>query len=75
MQMIDATVVTTPAEAQDARWKTRAVEEYEGSLPDRRTRLRTDLATRLLGLTGRPLSLEDVYVDSDGSLAVAGEEG
>jgi len=75
MEMIEAAVVTTPGEARDTRWKTLAVEEYERSLPDKRARLRTDLAARLLGLTGRPISLERVYVDSGGRLAVAGVDG
>jgi hypothetical protein len=75
LQMIDAAVVTTQEEAQGTRWKSRVVEEYERSLPDRRARLRTELATQLLGLTGRPFSLENVYVESDGRFAVAGVDG
>jgi hypothetical protein len=75
MQMIDAAVVTTPRGAQATGWQTRAVEEYEQSFPDKRTQLRKDLAGQLLGLTGRPLPLENVYVDADGSLAVAGVDG
>jgi hypothetical protein len=74
-QMIDAPLVTTPWEARAKRWKTRAVEEYERSLPDRLARLRTDFAARLLGSTGRSLSLENVYVEADGRFAVAGVDG
>ena len=75
MQMIDAAVVTTPRGAQATGWQTRAVEEYEQSFPDKRTQLRKDLAAHRLGLTGRPLPQENVYVDADGSLAVAGVDG
>jgi hypothetical protein len=72
-QMIDAPVIVTPEKAK--RWKARTVEEYERSLPDRRARLQTDLAARLLGLTGKPLSLESVYVEAEGRFAVAGVDG
>lgn len=68
-QMIDTALVQAPG------WQARAVEEYERSLPDRLARLRTDLAPRLLGLTGRLFPPEDAYVDADGGLAVAGADG
>lgn len=74
-QMIDTPLVISPEKARATRWRARTVEEYELSLLDRRARLRTDLTTRLLGLTGKPLLLESVYVKSDGRFAVAGVDG
>lgn len=75
MQMIDPAEVVLPEDAQATEWQTSAVEEYEVALPDRRARLQTDLAARLLVLTGRSLRSENIYVDSDGRLAVAGVDG
>ena len=72
-QMIDAPMIVTPEKAK--RWKARTVEEYERSRPDRRARLQTDLAARLLSSTGRSISLESVYVVTDGRFAVAGVDG
>jgi hypothetical protein len=75
MRMIDAPVVTTQRESRAAGWRSRAVEEHERSLPEERARLRTDLAARLLKLTGMPIPQENAYVDASGRLAVAGVEG
>jgi hypothetical protein len=75
MRMIDAPVETTQGESQAAGWRSRAVEEYERSLPQERARLRTDLAAQLLGLTGMPIPQENAYVDASGRLAVAGVDG
>jgi hypothetical protein len=44
-------------------------------LPEGLAQLRTDLATRALGLAGRPLPLEGIYGDTDGWLAVVGVAG
>lgn len=67
--------VETPAEARIPRWRAQAVAEYGRSLPARRTRLRTELASRLLELTGTLLLPENLYVDTDERLAVANVDG
>jgi hypothetical protein len=72
MQMIDAAVITRSGEAQ---WQARAAEAYERCLPDMRAQMRMDLAAQLLGLTGKPLPPENVYLDAGGWLAVAGVDG
>ena len=51
-------------------WRAAAVGEYEQSLPSRHADLRTQLVARILTLTGRQISPEEIY--ADGSLAVAG---
>jgi hypothetical protein len=70
-RMGDTAIVEMSAETRTPRWRAQAVEEYERSLPARRTVLRTKLAARLLALTGRTLQPDDLYVDTDGRLAVA----
>jgi hypothetical protein len=75
MQTIDATIITTPGEAQATGWHSRAVEKYERTFTKERARLRTDLSARLLGLTGTPIPEEHVHVDASGRLAVAGVDG
>jgi hypothetical protein len=54
-------------------WQAAAVGEYEQSLPVRHADLRTQLAARILALTGQQISSEEIY--SDGCLAVAGVDG
>ena len=51
-------------------WQAAAIGEYEQSLSVRLADLRTQLAARILALTGRQISSEEIY--ADGSLAVAG---
>jgi hypothetical protein len=60
-RMVDTTIVEMPGETRTPRWRAQAVEEYE---------LRTELAARLLALTGRAHLPDDLYVDTDGRLAV-----
>jgi hypothetical protein len=62
-----------PEAERDVGWQARAVEQYDRSLPARRRDLRWDLAARVLALTGRRISPEDVYADD--SMAVAGVDG
>jgi hypothetical protein len=59
--------------AQPLRWRAAVVIEYEQTLPTRHAKLRTDLSARILGLTGRHVSPEEIY--TDGHLAVAGVDG
>jgi len=66
-------MVFTPEAVRDVGWQARAVEQYDRSLPARRRDLRWDLAARVLALTGRRISPEDVYADD--SMAVAGVDG
>src|SRR5215207_1494688 len=54
-------------------WQAAAVGEYERSLPTRHADLRTQFAARILALTGRQISSEEIY--TDGRLAVAGVDG
>jgi hypothetical protein len=70
-RMGDTALVEGSAVTRTPRWRAQAVEEYERSLPARRAGLRTEFATRLLALTGRALQPDDLYVDTDGRLAVA----
>ncbi len=60
----------TAALAQPRAWQERAVGEYEKSLPERRADLRTELATRILALTGRWVPPGDIH--AGGRMAVAG---
>jgi hypothetical protein len=59
--------------AQPLGWWAAAIGEYEQSLPSRHAKLRTDLAARILALTGRHIPPEEIY--TNGSLAVAGVDG
>lgn len=68
-------MVETPVETSIPGWRARAIAEYERSSPSRRTRLRTDLASRLLQLTGTLLPPEDLYVDADERFGVAKVDG
>ncbi len=69
------TLLAEPEVAQAAGWQARAVREYGRSLPARRTRLRTDLAARILKLTGQRITSDEIYVDATGSMALAGVDG
>jgi hypothetical protein len=66
-------ILVAPEAERDVGWQARAVEQYDRSLPARRRDLRWDLAARVLALTGRRISPEDVYADD--SMAVAGVDG
>ncbi|MGH3086059.1 MAG: hypothetical protein ACRDSJ_01920 [Rubrobacteraceae bacterium] len=74
-QMNEAGIFAMPAKPRTLRWRTRAVEEYERSVPARRAGLRTELAARLLALTGRWIPPDDVYADVEGRMAVANLDG
>ena len=74
-QMIDAAGSTKRREVRATGWQGRAVEKYERFLSEKRLRLRTALAARLLGLTGIALALEDLYVDVFGRFAGARVNG
>jgi hypothetical protein len=69
------TLLAEPEVAQAAGWQARAVREYGRSLPARRAGLRTDLAARILELTGQHITPDEIYVDVDGSMALAGVDG
>jgi hypothetical protein len=66
-------ILVAPEAERDVGWQARAVEQYDRSLPARRRDLRWDLAARVLALTGRHISPEDVYADD--RMAVAGVDG
>jgi hypothetical protein len=72
-QMNDTVGLVTLEAAQPIGWQTVAIEEYERFWPIREADLRTDLSARMLALTGRLVSPEDIY--TDGQLAVAGVDG
>jgi hypothetical protein len=55
--------------AQPLGWRAAATEEYERSRPIRHA----DLSTKILALTGRRISSQEIY--TDGYLAVAGVDG
>ncbi len=55
--------------AQPLGWRAAATEEYERSRPIRHA----DLSTKILALTGRRISSQEIY--TDGHLAVAGVDG
>jgi hypothetical protein len=59
--------------AQPLAWRAAAIGKYERSWPIRRADLRTDLSARILALTGRQISPQEIYTDGD--LAVAGVDG
>ena len=59
--------------AQPLNWQAAALREYERSWPITHADLRTDLAARILRLTGRRISRQEIY--TDGHLAVAGVDG
>jgi hypothetical protein len=59
--------------AQPLNWQAAALGEYERSWPITHADLRTDLAARILRLTGRRISRQEIY--TDGHLAVAGVDG
>ena len=61
-----AALEATPAPG----WQAVAIGVYERSWPDRLADLRTTLSARILELTGRHITPEEVY--TDGHLAVAG---
>jgi hypothetical protein len=70
-----STMLVVPEAAQVAGWQIQAIEEYERALPAGRGELREELTARILVLTGRRVSPEDVYADADGRMAVAGVDG
>ena len=59
--------------AQPLGWRAAATEEYERSWPIRHADLHADLSTKILALTGRRISSQEIY--TDGYLAVAGVDG
>jgi hypothetical protein len=72
-QMNGTAGLATLEGGQPLSWQAAAVGEYEQSLPVRLVDLRTQLAARILALTGRQISSEEIY--ADGCLAVAGVNG
>jgi len=72
-QINGTTGLATLEGMQPFSWQAAAVGEYEHSLPTRHAELRTDLSARILALTGRQISPQEIY--TDGSLAVAGVDG
>lgn len=56
-------------------WQVEAVEEYEESLQPLETRLRGEMACRVVSLTGQALAPEQVYVDPRSQVAVAKVDG
>ena len=72
-QMNGTAGLATLEAAQPLGWRAAAIGEYEQSLPTRHAELRTDLAARILALTGRHISPEEIY--TNGSLTVAGVDG
>lgn len=73
MQYLTSATAVLPAPETAQAWQARVVGKYERSLPNRRADLRTELAARVLALTGCWVPPDDVY--ADGSLAVAGVDG
>jgi hypothetical protein len=69
-QIDGAAGIATPEAGEPLSWQATAVEEYKRSRSIRHADLRVDLSARVLVLTGRRTSLEEVY--TDGHLAVAG---
>ena len=72
-QVNGAAGLATLEAAQPLGWRAAAIGEYEQSLPIRHAKLRTDLSTRIVALTGQWIPPEDIY--TDGHLAVAGVDG
>lgn len=70
---IAATVMLDASRA--AGWKEQAVEGYQRSLSGRSADLRTELAARLLILTGRRIPPEDIYTGTDGRRASTSVDG
>ena len=70
MQTLGSITATAVSEAPRATgWREQAVEEYGQPLPGRSADLRTQPAARLLILTGRRISPEGIYTDTNGRLA------
>ena len=69
-QIDGAAGLATPEAGEPLSWQATAVGEYERSWSIRHADLGVDLSARVLVLTGRRISLEEVY--TDGHLAVAG---
>src|SRR5919202_5452296 len=69
-EQVNGTVgLATLETAQPLGWRAAATEEYERSRPIRHA----DLSTKILALTGRRISSQEIY--TDGYLAVAGVDG
>jgi hypothetical protein len=69
------TAIEMPQPRRAAGWKEQAVEEHERSLTGRSADLRAELAVRLMNLTGRRTSPDDVYVDQDARLGTVSVDG
>jgi len=72
-QINGAAGLATLEATQPLSWQAAAVGDYERSWPIRHADLRMDLSARILALTGRRISPQEVY--TDGHLAVAGVDG
>ena len=72
-QMNGTAGLATLEAAQPLGWQAAAVGDYERSWPIRHVDLRMDLSARILALTGRRISSQEIY--TDGHLAVAGVDG
>ncbi|HEX8218734.1 MAG TPA: hypothetical protein VF914_05915, partial [Chloroflexia bacterium] len=57
------------------RWQTEAIEEYEESLQPLEARLRRDMASRVLALTGHRVSPGAIYADPASRVAVITVDG
>jgi hypothetical protein len=67
-QIHGTAALMTPDSEQPLGWQAVAIGEYERTWPIRRADLRKDLSSRIVALTGRRITPEDVY--TDGHLAV-----
>jgi hypothetical protein len=72
-QINSAAGLATLEAAQPLGWQTAAIGDYESSWPIGHAELRMDLSARILALTGRRISSQEIY--TDGHVAVAGVDG
>jgi hypothetical protein len=57
------------------QWQMEAIEEYEESLEPLEVRMRRDMASRVLALTGHRLMPDAIYADARSRVAVATVDG
>ncbi|MDQ3928068.1 MAG: hypothetical protein M3328_02855 [Chloroflexota bacterium] len=65
---------TGPAQVRPG-WQIEAIEEYEESLGPLDARMRHDLASRILALTGHRVAADEVYADARSQVAVTTVDG
>jgi hypothetical protein len=73
VQINGAAGLATPEATQPLNWQAAALGDYERSWPIRHANLRMGLSARILALTGRRISPQEIY--TDGHLAVACVDG